>query len=178
MHIFYFLILVFGYSNLFGIDYKVDTTNSTVEFKVKHMMFSTVVGSFEKFDGSFSKDETSKQFSNIIGTVEVATISTKSEKRDSFIKSIDFFNVEKYPLMKLKLLEHKSDKMIIQLTIKGITKSIEMDIKDIHESSFELYGEINRKDFQLNFKKLNKIGGIMVGNTIKISLKIKGILTH
>ncbi len=176
MKIFYFLILLFGYS--FGSDYKVDVTNSEVEFKVKHMIFSTVTGNFEKFDGSFSWDEKSKQFLSIVGTVNVATISTKSEKRDSFIKDIDFFNVENYPIMKLKLLEYKADKIVMELTIKDITKHIEMELKDIQDTSFVLYGEINRKDFQLVFKKLNKIGGAMVGNTVKITLKLKGVLIN
>ncbi len=176
MKVFYFLILLFGYS--FGSDYKVDVANSEVKFKVKHMIFSTVTGSFEKFDGSFSWDEKSKQFSSIVGTVNVATISTKSEKRDSFIKDIDFFNVEKYPIMKLKLLEYKADKIVMELTIKDITKTIQMKLKDIQDASFKLYGEINRKDFQLVFKKLNKIGGTMVGNTVKITLKLKGVLTN
>ncbi len=176
MKVFYFLILLFGYS--FGSDYKVDVANSEVKFKVKHMIFSTVTGSFEKFDGSFSWDEKSKQFSSIVGTVNVATISTKSEKRDSFIKDIDFFNVEKYPIMKLKLLEYKADKVIMELTIKDITKTIEMELKDIQDTSFVLYGEINRKDFQLVFKKLNKIGGAMVGNTVKVTLKLKGVLIN
>ena len=176
MRVFYFLILLFGYS--FGANYNVDVTDSEVTFKVKHMIFSTVTGSFEKFNGSFSWDDDSKQFSSIAGTVNVATISTKSEKRDSFIKDTDFFNIEKYPIMKLKLLEYKADKAIMELTIKDITKTIEMKLKDIQDTSFVLYGEINRKDFQLDFKKLNKIGGAMVGNTIKIIIKLKGILIN
>ncbi|HIP02966.1 MAG TPA: hypothetical protein EYG75_05575 [Campylobacterales bacterium] len=52
MRIFYFLILLFGYS--FGANYSVDVANSKVEFKVKHMFINTVSGSFEKFAGSFS----------------------------------------------------------------------------------------------------------------------------
>ncbi len=176
MKIFYFLILLFGYS--FGADYKVDVTNSEVEFKVKHMVFSTVTGNFKKFEGLFSWDEESKQFSSLVGTVDVATVSTKSQKRDNFIKSVDFFDVEKYPTMKLKFLKQNEDKVIMELTIKDITKSIEMKLKDIQDSNFTLYGEINRKDFQLDFKKLNKIGGVMVGNTVKITLKVQGILTN
>jgi polyisoprenoid-binding protein YceI len=175
MKIFYFLILLVGYS--FGANYKIDVANSEVEFKVKHMIFSTVVGNFEKFEGSFLWDKQNKEFSSIVGTANTATISTKSQERDDFIKSVDFFDVEKYPTMKLKLLKQNKDKVIMELTIKDITKNIEMDIKEIQKSSFVLYGKINRKDFQLKFKKLNKIGGVMVGNTVKITLKLKGILT-
>ncbi|HIP02967.1 MAG TPA: YceI family protein [Campylobacterales bacterium] len=105
----------------------------------------------------------------------MATVSTKSQKRDDFIKSVDFFDMEKYPTMKLRLLEHNGDKVIMELTIKDITKNIKMQIKDIKEGSFTLHGEINRKDFQLKF---NKIGDATVGNTVKIRLKIEGVLTN
>jgi len=173
VRIFYFLILLFGYS--FGANYSVDVANSKVEFKVKHMFINTVSGSFKKFAGSFSWDETSKQFSNFVGSVDIATVSTKSQKRDDFIKSVDFFDMEKYPTMKLRLLEHNGDKVIMELTIKDITKNIKMQIKDIKEGSFTLHGEINRKDFQLKF---NKVGDATVGNTVKIRLKIEGVLTN
>jgi len=173
VRIFYFLILLFGYA--FGANYSVDVTNSKVEFRVKHMLISTVSGSFEKFSGSFSLNETSKQFSSFVGSVDIATVSTKSQKRDNFIKSVDFFNMEKYPTMKLKFLEQNKDKVIMALTIKDITKNIEMQIKDIKEGSFTLHAEINRKDFQLKF---NKIGNATVGNTVKIRLKIEGVLTN
>lgn len=65
MRVFYFLIILLGCSTLFGADFQVDTVNSKVEFKIKHMMFSTVTGTFEKFDGSFSMDEKSVDFFDI-----------------------------------------------------------------------------------------------------------------
>lgn len=174
MKIFYFLILMFGYS--FGANYNVDIVNSKVEFKVKHMLFSTVNGSFKKFHGSYTFDNDIQQFSQMIGSVETRTISTKSDKRDNFIKSVDFFDIAKYPKITMKLLEHHEDKIVVALTIKDITKKIEMQIKKLQETGFKLYGEIHRKDFKLEFKKLKKLGGLTVGNKVKITLYIQGIL--
>jgi len=177
MRILYFLILLFsGYSNLFGANFQVDTVNSQVSFKIKHMLFSTVDGNFGKVQGSYLYDKNNKHFSEITGSVEAATISTKSNQRDDFIKSVDFFDVEHYPFMKLKLLEQTKDTLIVELTIKEITKKIEMHINELQDTGFILYGEINRKDFGLEFKKLKKIGGLTVGNIVKITLKIRGIL--
>ena len=176
MKILYILILLFGYSNLFGANFKVDTMNSDVKFKIKHMLFSTVEGDFKKFHGSYTYDAQNRHFTDMTGIVETSTLSTENETRDNFIKSVDFFDVQKYPQMQLKLLEHKVDKMVVALTIKDITKNIEMDIKDIQDGSFVLYTKINRKDFQLEFKKLKKIGGLTVGNMVKITLNLRGIL--
>lgn len=166
------MVLTLGCSTLFGTEFKVDSANSHVGFKVKHMLFSTVSGSFGKFEGSFSKDENSNHISSIIGTADVETISTENEKRDNFIKSEDFFDIQKYPKMKLKLLEHIAGKVLVELTIKDIVKNVQMSIKDIKERSFVLSGKINRKDFDLSFDKFSKVGGLTVGNTVKINIKL------
>lgn len=178
MRVFFALVLIsiFGYSTLAGADFKVDRAHSSIEFKVKHMMLSTVQGTFEKFDGSFSFDETTKQFSNILGSADVASITTKSQKRDDYLKSVDFFDAQKYPTMALKLIEHKGDKAAVSLTIKNLSKTIEMDINKIKEREFTLMGKISRKDFHLDFGKLLDTGSLLVGDKVKITITVKGII--
>ena len=85
------LTTILTLSTLYGADYKVDSSHSDVGFKVKHMMISSVKGSFENFSGTFSFDEKKKQFSSIEGIVEVKSITTKDAK--------------KYPEMKIKLIK-------------------------------------------------------------------------
>lgn len=179
------LSVVVGLGSLHGANYNVDVSHSDIGFSVKHMMISSVKGNFEKFSGTFEIDEKTKQFSAINGTVEVASINTKDAKRDAHLIDPDFFDVEKYPKMSLKLLKHSGDKATFELTIKDVTKVVTLDIDDISDTikdpwgntrmAFELEGEINRKDFNMNFNELLETGGLMVGDKVKFEIVIEGI---
>ena len=181
------LSTVVGLSLLHGANYNVDTGHSDVGFKVKHMMISNVKGSFEKFDGSFSIDEKTKQFSAINGTVEVASLTTKEDKRDAHLKSEDFFDVVKYPKMHLKLLKHNGEQATFELTIKDVTRVVTLDVEEISGTikdpwgntrmAFELHGKINRKDFNINFNKMLETGGLLVGDAVKFDIVLEGIQT-
>lgn len=181
------LSAVIGISFLNASSYNVDVSHSDVSFKVKHMMISNVKGSFEKFNGTFTLDEKTKQFSSVNGTVEVASLTTKDAKRDEHLKSDDFFDVVKYPKMHLKLLKHSGDKAEFKLTIKDVTKVITLDVQEISSAvkdpwgntrlAFELHGKINRKDFNINFNKLLETGGLLVGDTVKFEILLEGIQT-
>ena len=117
------LTTILTLSTLYGADYKVDSSHSDVGFKVKHMMISSVKGSFENFSGTFSFDEKKKQFSSIEGIVEVKSLTTKDVKRDKHLKSAEFFNAEKYPEMKIKLIKQNANEATVELTIKDVTKT-------------------------------------------------------
>ncbi|WP_039920279.1 YceI family protein, partial [Sulfurimonas gotlandica] len=162
-------------------------SHSDVGFKVKHMMISNVKGSFEKFGGTFTIDEKTKQFSAINGTVEVASLTTQETKRDIHLKSGDFFDVAKYPQMHLKFLKQNDDKATFELTIKDVTKVVTLDIEEISGTikdpwgntrlAFELQGKINRKDFNINFNQLLETGGLIVADEVKFDIVLEGIQT-
>ena len=181
------LSAVVGLSLLNASSYNVDVSHSDVGFKVKHMMISNVKGSFEKFSGSFVIDEKTKQFSDINGMVDVTSINTKDVKRDKHLKSEDFFDVDKYPQMHLKLLKHDGDSATFELTIKDVTKVVSLNVEEISNTvqdpwgntriGFELSGKINRKDFNINFNKLLETGSLIVGDTVKFDIALEGIQT-
>lgn len=173
-----------GLSSLYGTDFGVDTTHSDVAFKVKHLMISSVKGSFENFSGSFSIDEKQKKFTSIEGEVNVASLSTKDTKRDNDLKSTYFFDAKKYPTIKLKLLEHNGESAKVELTIKDVTKVVQMKLKEVSDviidpwgqsrMAFELHGSINRHDFNIKFNQLLETGGVVVGDKVKIDISIEG----
>ena len=178
------LTAILTVSSLYGTDYKVDVDHSDVGFKVKHMMISSVKGNFEKFSGTFSLDEKTKHFSSIEGIVQVGSITTQNQKRDDHLKSVDFFDVAKYPEMKIKLIKQNGDEAEVELTIKDVTKTITMELEEINgsvkdpwgnvRSAFELHGKINRKDFNINFSQLLETGGLLVGDIVKLNFVIEG----
>lgn len=171
---------------LFGGIYNVDVDHSDVAFKVKHMMISNVKGQFNKYSGSFEYDEKTKTLKALNGTVDINSINTDNPKRDAHLKSADFFDVAKYPSMTLKVTKVDGDTAYTQLTIHGITKDVKMElelsgnvIKDpwgYTRTGLSLSGKINRKDFGLNWNQLIEAGGVMVGDDVKISIELEGIL--
>ena len=78
-------------------NWSVDTAHSEIEFKVKHMMISTVTGSFSDFDASIEAADDSFKNAKFRFSAKIDSISTKNKDRDTHLKSDDFFNAEKFP---------------------------------------------------------------------------------
>ncbi|WP_419766401.1 MAG: YceI family protein [Arcobacter sp.] len=170
---------------LFAGTYNVDASHSNVGFKVKHLMISNATGKFDKFTGSFEFDEKSNTLKSLNGVAEVASINTENEKRDGHLKSADFFDVANYPKITFMLNKIDGDTAYGKLTMKGITKNIELDLENNgsiidpwgnKRVGLELNGKINRKDFGLNWNKALEAGGVVVGETVKLNIGLEGIL--
>ncbi len=172
-------------SSLYGADYKVDKSHTSLDFKVRHMMVSNTKGTLEDFSGTFSYDPKTHKLSALSGTAKVASINTDDAERDKHLRSADFFDVEKYPSMSMVFVKQKGDKVTVALTMKGITKNVVMEMDDASgavkdpwgntRSGFSLEGKINRQDFNIKFSKMIETGGVMVGDDVKLQLEIEGI---
>lgn len=170
---------------LFAGTYNVDIAHSNVGFKVKHLMISNVVGSFDKFSGTFEYDENTKTLKSLVGEVDVNSINTSIAKRDEHLKSADFFDVAKYPSIKFTLTKVQGDSVYGKLTMHGITKDVKFDfenngaIKDhkgIMRVGLSLSGSIDRKEFGLTYNTVLEAGGIAIGDKVKIEVELEGIL--
>jgi len=167
-------------------DYKADLAHSSIAFKLKHM-FTYAKGDFKDFSGSFSFDEKTGALSNIDFKIKVSSIDTNNGKRDEHLKSPDFFEVEKYPEITFKAEKIKKigkTKYSIQgpLTMKGVTKPVTFVAEylgsaknpwGMETSSFTASTKINRKDFNLIWNKTLDNGGLLVGETVDISVEIE-----
>ncbi len=158
-----------------------DPAHSELQFKVKHLLISTVTGSFKEFDGSVTADD---NFDNaqINFETSIDSLSTHNEQRDEHLKSPDFFESATYP--KLSFVSTKFDRksddtyeLEGNLTIKGITKPITLKVdyngtaQDPYgntKAGFELNGKINRKDFGLTWNALTEAGGMVVSDEVKL----------
>lgn len=172
-------------SALFAGTYKVDVSHSTIGFKVKHLMISNVSGKFDKFNGTFEYDEKTKTLKSLSGNIEAASVNTENEKRDGHLKSADFFEVTKYPNLTFKLDKISDDQAFGKLTIHGVTKDVKLDFEDNGSIvdpwgntrvGLALSGKINRKDFGLTWNKALEVGGVVVGEKIKLDIELEGIL--
>lgn len=167
----------------------VDLSHSEVHFKIKHLVISTVTGSFKKFDGSFesSKDDFSDAKVNF--TVDTASVDTNSEQRDGHLKSDDFFNSEKYPQMKFisaSILKKNEEEYILKgdLTIRDVTKPVELyveyggqtaDMYSQTKAGFDVTGKIDRQEYGLKWSAVTEAGGLVVSNDVKLSISLQFI---
>lgn len=174
--------LLLGSISLFAAPYSVDVSHSSVGFKVKHMMISTVSGNFSGFSGTY--DLNKGVLKSLSGTVKTTTIDTGIGKRDDHLRSADFFDVVKYPEMTFVMSGQKGKKVTGNLTMHGITKAVTMtmdmggemiDNSGNKRSGFVLNGTINRKDFGLNWNSAIESGGVVVGDEVKITIEVEGL---
>lgn len=164
--------------------WSLDKSHSEVQFKVKHMVISTVSGDFLEFDASAESED--DQFSNptFEFTAQVDSINTKNPQRDEHLKSDDFFNASEFPVLTFKGSELNGSKLNGELTIKGATKPVSLDanfggvIMDPYgnqRAGFEFEGEINRKDFGLNWSATTEAGGLVVADKVKLLINLEFI---
>ena len=164
----------------------IDPFHSEVFFKVKHLVISTVTGSFKKFDGTIKSEGKDFNNANVNFTIDVKSIDTNQKQRDEHLQSGDFFEANTYPEINFKstsLTKAGSDyKMIGNLTMKGVTKPVELNVEyggsednghGILKHGFEITGIVNRKEFGMTWNKLTEAGGLGLSEDIKLIANIQ-----
>ena len=164
--------------------WKIDTTHSEINFKVKHMMISTVSGSFEKFDGKVETATEDFKNGDFSFAAEIDSINTNNTDRDNHLKSDDFFGSEKNPQLTFKSKSFDGEKMVGDLTIKGVTKEVTLetdyngtavDPYGQTKAGFEFEGNINRKDFGLTWSAVTEAGSVVVSDKVKLIASLQFI---
>lgn len=176
------LLLCFGLAN--ASEYKLDNSHTTVGFSVKHLMITNVKGDFKNYDAKIDFDNATKSFKTFSANVDTGSVDTGIEKRDAHLKSDDFFLSEKFPKMTFVMKSYESDKMKGDLTIRGITKPVVLEVEDIasvkdfqgsKRVGFSLKGKINRMDYDLKWNKALEAGGVAVGEEVKIMVDVEAV---
>lgn len=158
-----------------------DPTHSEINFKVKHLMISTVTGSIGKFDLTLESDQEDFSDAKINFTADLNSINSNNEQRDGHLKSPDFFDTEKYPHMSFtsESVTKNSNELIVKgnLTIKDVTKPVELkaelggigkDPWGNTKAGFSIDTKINREEFGLTWNAPLETGGVLVSNEVKI----------
>jgi polyisoprenoid-binding protein YceI len=180
--VFTLLLALALHSSLLAQTFNVDVAHSELGFKVKHLMISNVKGNFSNFTGSYELKE--GKLLSLNGKVEVKSIDTGIDKRDNHLRSPDFFYAQKFPYMTFKMTKFTGDKVIGELTIRDVTKSVVFDaevsstVKDPWghvRSAITLSGKINRMDYGLKWNKALEAGGVVVGEEVKMEIELEGI---
>ena len=160
-----------------------DPMHSEVQFKVKHLVISTVTGSFKSFSGEAITQGDTFEGAEIDFALDVNSIDTNQDQRDGHLKSADFFDAEKYPQIIFKSTSFSQNggdyKLAGNLTIKDVTKPVTLNVEfggtatDFYgnlKAGFEVSGKINRKEFGLTWDGITEAGAIVVGEDVKLTI--------
>lgn len=175
--------------------WKIDPAHSEVNFKVKHLVVSTVTGHFNQFEAMIQTEKEDFSDATITFEAEVNSVNTKNEQRDAHLKSPDFFDSAKYPKMSFvsTSVTRVSDyelKVIGNLTLRGVTKELTLDViyngtvagfGGNQVAGFEIRAKLNRFDFGLQWSAMTETGGVVVSNEVKIEIlaefnKVRGVV--
>jgi polyisoprenoid-binding protein YceI len=172
----------------FAAQWNVDPAHSSASFAVRHMMVSTVHGSFSGLNGTVEYDASHPEASKANLTIDATTVDTRNGNRDKDLKSENFFDVTKYPTITFvsKKLEPESPgklKLTGDMTMHGVTKEVtfnvegpSMPVKDgkgnLH-SGATATTKINRKDFGLTWSKPMDGGGVVVGDEVDLTVEVE-----
>lgn len=162
----------------------IDPTHSEVGFTARHLM-SKVRGNFEKFEGTI----VTGQSNSATATIDLNSINTRDENRDTHLRSGDFFDVEKTGPMTFNstAVEEGGRGLLVagDLTVKGVTKPVTLDVEFLGSESdpwggtrvgFEASAEISRKAFGIDFNVPMDGGRLLVGDKITITIVAQAVL--
>jgi polyisoprenoid-binding protein YceI len=168
--------------------WNLDPVHSVAEFKVKHMMISNVKGQFSGIKGMLTLDEANVIDSYVEASIEAASINTRDPQRDAHLKSADFLDVDKFPVLSFKStrLSRAGDGELAvtgNLTIHGITRNVVFTVEGPTPPAKDPWGntrlglsastKINRKDFGLTWNAALETGGILLGDEVTITLDVQ-----
>lgn len=163
--------------------WNLDASHSEVQFKVKHMVISTVTGSFDQFEAHIDSDSENFENASFGFTADVNSINTKNADRDNHLKSEDFFSADQFSHIRFESKSGiQNGKIEGELEIKGQKNTVTLDadfggvITDPWgnvRAGFEFSGEINRKDFGLTWSATTEAGGLVVSDKVKLIVNLE-----
>lgn len=166
----------------------IDPAHSEIQFKVKHLMITTVTGHFREVDAKVEAEDPDFSDASIYFEAKTASINTNDEKRDEHLRSADFFDAQNYPVLKFQstTLEKGDEagtyKVTGNLTMKDVTKPVTLiaefggmqkDPWGNDKAGFSVSGKINRKDWGLNWNAALESGGVLVSEEVRIFCEIQ-----
>lgn len=165
----------------------VDPGHSTVEFGVKHMMFTTVKGNFEKFEAEFTANPDDLTSADVSFVIDASSVHTRDEGRDQHLRSADFFDVENHPQIKFsstKVTRTGNNQYDVtgDLTIRDVTKPITFHVVYDGQgktpfgdtvAAFTADASLDRHEYGLTWNVALEAGGVLVSQQIKIHAEVQ-----
>jgi polyisoprenoid-binding protein YceI len=169
--------------------WNIDPAHTDIGFAVKHLMISTVRGRFAEVRGTIRLDGADLTRASVDAEIATASIDTRQEQRDTHLRSADFFEVEKYPVItfrstRLERIKDDRYRIIGDLTIRDVTREVVLEGTDEGRGkdpwggdrlAFSATTTLDRREFGLTWNQALETGGVLVSNEIKISIDVQAV---
>lgn len=168
--------------------FHIDTTHSSIEFSIRHLMIAKVRGRFTQFTGTLELEEGDLARSTVKAEIAAESITTANDQRDTHLRSPDFFDVAAYPQITFvsSRIEERDGELVMTgaLTIRGVTNDVTLAVENLGTAAdpwgnqriaFAARGSIDRKQFGLNWNQVLEAGGFLVGDKVDLSLDVQAV---
>jgi polyisoprenoid-binding protein YceI len=158
-----------------------DPAHSELQFKVKHLMITTVTGNFTNLTAELETEDDDFETGKATFQAEVASVHTGNADRDKHLVTGDFFDAEKYPTLTFEStsLVKSGDnyKLNGDLTIKDVTRFVTLDVEfggtavdpwGNTKAGFTISGKIKRSQWGLTYNAALETGGVMLSDEVRI----------
>lgn len=165
----------------------IDPAHTEIGFKVKHLVVSTVKGSFGTFEGTLTASDDSFTDAKLTFSADTASITTNNAQRDGHLQSADFFDVAHFPkitFVSKSFVKAGANQFDItgDFTMRGVTKELTvtatangfakgMDGKRV--ASFDVTGKIHRTDFNVSWNAPIETGGLVVSEDVVLDATVE-----
>jgi polyisoprenoid-binding protein YceI len=165
----------------------IDPAHSGIEFGIKHLLITTVKGSFNDFEGSIDISEDGRV--SAVATIRAASIDTNEPRRDEHLRSADFFAAEQFPEIRfqstsVEQVEGNRFRVAGDLTIKGATQPLELDTELAGSAQdpwgnervgLTLKGQLDPNDFGVDWNQELEAGGNLIGDRVDFTANISAV---
>lgn len=172
--------------------------HTSAEFKARHMMVTYVRGSFKNVRGTLEFDVDNLEASSVDISIDADAIWSGDKDRDAHLRGADFLDVEHHPYItytgsQVEVVGEHDYVVTGDLTIRGVTKTVPLRVNYLGQwdtpwwedgkdkgprrrAGFAAVAEINRHDFGVSWNGTLDKGGIVVGNTVYLTIDAEAIL--
>lgn len=169
--------------------WEIDPAHSEIEFAIRHLMISTIKGRFDRFRGFIAFTHAEALPAAVEVEIDAASIDSGQEQRDIHLRSGDFFDVETYPTIlfvsqRIELLSADHFRIVGDLRMHGVTRPVTLEAIFLGfgrdpwgqtRASVTATTKIDRRDFGMTWNRPLDDSGVMIGDTVSISLDIEAV---
>ncbi len=168
--------------------WQIDSSHSSAQFKVRHLMVSSVRGELGRVSGEVVIDDTNPERSTAVARIDARGLDSKDAKRDEHLRSADFLDVANYPevtFRSTRVAPARDGGFTVtgELTIRDKTRPVTLEVDPLPGEVKDPWGNVkrgatartrlDRKDWGLGWNMALEAGGVLVGDRVDVEIEVE-----
>lgn len=168
------------------VTWRIDQSHSDISFRIRHLV-SRVRGTFNEWSGTIVADPQNLAGGSVQVEIKTASIDTNNERRDTHLRSGDFFDAEKHPTITFRStrVQTRGRNLTVtgNLTMNGITRPVVLrgemaqvgGVAGKRRIGFEATATVNRMDYDVSWNRAAEGGGAVLGDEVEITIAVEAV---